>query len=285
MIAITGANGQLGRLVINGLLKHVPASNIVAAVRDPSKAADLRGLGVRVREADYDRPETLDAAFEGAGKLLLVSAVVPGERLRQHAAVIDSARKAGVKQVVYTSLLRANTSQLNIAGEHNATEKYLRESGLDFVVLRNGWYVENHLGAIPSAIAQSAIVGSSKDGRFAAATRADYAGAAIAVLTQDGHENKTYELANDQSYSMTEFAAALSKQIGKTVIYNDLPVADYEAILLSLGLPKMIVDVVVDADRKAPIGELDSDSDDLSRLLGRPATSLSDAIASAAGAL
>jgi len=284
MIAITGATGQLGQRVVEGLLKLMPASGIVAAVRDPAKATALRYLGVHVREADYDRPETLVAAFQGVEKVLLVSAVIPGQRLRQHMAVIDAAKKAGVKLLAYTSLLRCDTSQLTLAAEHNATEIYLKASSLDFVLLRNGWYLENHLGAVPSALAQGTLIGCSGGGRFAAATRADYAAAAVAVLTQPGHTNKTYELANDDAYSMSDFAALLSAQTGKPIVYADLPPSDYELILLGLGLPKMIVDVVIDADLKAPLGELESDSSDLSRLLGRPAMPLSVAVASALGA-
>lgn len=278
MIAITGANGNLGQLVVKGLLQVIPATQIVAGVRNPEKAVDLRALGVQVREADYDRPETLVAAFEGVEKLLLISAVVPGERLRQHKAVIDAARQAGVKLIAYTSMLRADTSSLNLAGEHKATEEYLRNSGLEFVLLRNGWYLENATAGLAPALAHGAIIGSSGQGRFASAARADYAAAAVTVLTRPGHANKTYELAGDQSFSMFEFAEEVSKQAGRAIVYNDLPPAEYEATLLGLGLPKMIVDVVIDADVKASKGELDSASRDLSRLLGRDTTSVSEVI-------
>jgi NAD(P)H dehydrogenase (quinone) len=281
MIAITGANGNLGQLVVKGLLEKLPANQIVAAVRNPEKADDLRALGVQVREADYDRPEILTEAFRGAEKLLLVSAVQPGQRLRQHKAVIDAAKQAGTTLIAYTSLLRADSSSMIIAPEHKATEEYLKSSGLQFVLLRNGWYLENHTGGLAPALAQGAIIGSAGQGRFASASRADYAGAAVAVLTQPGHANKTYELAGDHSFSMSEFAKEVSKQAGRPVVYNDLPPADYEAALLGFGLPKMIVDVVVDADVKSLKGELDSSSHDLSELLGRKTTTLSEAIKSA----
>jgi len=276
MIGITGANGNLGQLVIKGLLRIIPATQIVAAVRNPEKAGNLQVLGVQLREADYDRPETLTEAFKGLDKLLLISAVQPGERFRQHRAVIDAAKRAGVKLIAYTSLLRADTSGLILAGEHLQTEKYLRSSGMDFVLLRNGWYLENHTEALASALSHAAIMGSAGQGRFASAS-----GAAVTVLTQPGHAGRTYELAGDQTYSMLELAEEVSKQAGRDIAYNDLPPSEYEALLLSLGLPKMIVDVVIDADVKSSKGELDSASDDLSKLLGRNTIPLSEAVRSA----
>lgn len=281
MIAVTGANGNLGRLTIKGLLEILPPAEIVAGVRNPDRSDDLRALGVQVRTMDYDRPETLVEALEGVQKMLLISAVVPGERLRQHQAVIDAAKKAGVKTVAYTSMLRADTSTLMLAGEHKATEDYLRASGLEYVVLRNGWYLENTTAAVPSALERGVIIGGAGQGRFASATRSDYAAAAVAVLTQAGHANQTYELVGDHAFSMTEFAEEVSKQAGRSIVYNDLPAMEYEAALLQAGLPKMIVDVIVDADLKAASGELDSTSKDLSRLIGRSTTPFSAAIEAA----
>ncbi|MES2613218.1 MAG: SDR family oxidoreductase [Pseudomonadota bacterium] len=278
MIAITGASGNLGRLVLSHLLRLVPPDQIVATVRDVAKADDLRALGVQVRQADYDRPVTLAQAFEGADKLLLISAVVPGQRFGQHKAVIDAAKRAGVKLLAYTSMLRADSSRLSLAAEHERTEEYLRRSGLDFVLLRNGWYLENDTGALEGAIAHGTIIGSSADGRLASASRADYAEAAARVLTQQGHENKTYELAGDVSFSMAEFAAEVSRQASVPVAYQNLPGGKYAEVLLGFGLPQMIVDVVVDASQKASLGELDSTSRDLSGLIGRPTTPYSEAI-------
>ncbi|AXC13536.1 NADPH:quinone oxidoreductase 2 [Acidisarcina polymorpha] len=278
MIAVTGANGNLGKLVVNGLLKTIPANQIVAAVRDPEKSGDLRDLGVEVRKADYDHSETLAEALKGVEKLLLVSAVVPGERFRQHKAVIDAARQAGVKLVAYTSMLRADNSTMLLAAEHKQTEEYLKKSGITFVLLRNGWYLENHTGALGPALTHGSIMGCAGEGRFASASRADYAGAAVTVLTQPGHENKTYELAGDHSFSMYEFAEEVSKQADRSVAYNNVTAAEYEAALLSFGLPQMIVDVVIDADSKSSKGELDSSSRDLSKLIGRDTTTFSQAI-------
>jgi NAD(P)H dehydrogenase (quinone) len=284
MIAITGANGQLGQLVIKGLLETTPAGEIIAAVRSPEKAQALRDLGVQVREADYDRPETLAKAFQGVQKLLLISAVVPGERFRQHRAVIDAAKQAGVKVVAYTSMLRADSSDLALAAEHKATEDYLKDSGVNFILLRNGWYLENHTAGLPAALQNGAIIGSAGEGRFASASRTDYAAAAVVVLTQAGHENKTYELAGDSAFTLGDLAAEVTKQTGVRVAYRNLPAAEYEAVLLGFGLPQMIVEVAIDADLKAQQGALDSSSHDLSRLLGRPATGLSEAVTAALNA-
>jgi len=281
MIAITGANGNLGRLVIKSLLERLPADQIIAAVRSPEKADELVALGLSVREADYTRPETLRSAFYGVEKLLLISAVVPGQRLNQHKAVVDAAKEAGVRHIAYTSMLRADTSDLILAEEHKATEQYIAASGLPFTFLRNAWYLENHTGGLASAIQHGAIAGCAGQGRFASASRADYAGAAVTALTEPGHVNKTYELAGDTSYSMTEFAAEVSKQLGREIVYNNLALNDYRAALLGFGLPEMIVEVVVDADIKSSSGGLDSSSSDLRRLLGRPTTSFSEAIKAA----
>jgi len=281
MIAITGANGNLGKLVVKGLLETLPANQIVAAVRNPEKFGDPCNLGVEARKADYDRPKTLTEAFVGIDKLLLISAVVPGERFRQHKAVIDAAKHSDVKLLAYTSMLRADTSTMLLAPEHKQTEEHLKESGLTFVLLRNGWYLENHTGALAPALTHGAIMGCAGRGRFASASRADYAGAAVTVLTQPGHENKTYELAGDHSFSMYEFAEELSKQAGRSVVYNNVTAAEYEAALLSFGLPQMIVNVVIDADLKSLKGELDSSSRDLSKLIGRNTTTFSQAIKSA----
>jgi NAD(P)H dehydrogenase (quinone) len=281
MIAITGAAGHLGGLAVRQLLKKLPANEIVAIVRDLEKAEGLRDLGVQLRVGDYDRPETLRSALEGVQKLLLVSAVVPGQRLRQHQAVIDAAKAAGVQLVAYTSMLRADTATLSLAREHHQTEEYLKRSGLAYVLLRNGWYLENTTAGLADAVTHGAIIGSSGNGRLASASRADYAGAAVEVLTQPSHAGKTYELVGDHSFSMTEFALEVSKQAGQPVVYRDLAPADFAAALQAWGLPQMIVDVVVDASVKSGQGELDDASRDLSRLLGRPTTALRDAIAAA----
>ncbi len=278
MIAITGATGQLGRLVIRQLLNTVPAAQIVAAVRSPEKAADLAVLGVQVRQADYTQPVTLEAAFQGVDKLLLISSSEVGQRAPQHAAVIAAAQKAGVKLLAYTSLLRADTSPLGLAAEHKETEAMLRASGLPHVLLRNGWYTENHIASVPAALQYGAVLGSAKDGRLASATRADYAAAAAAVLTQEGQAGKVYELAGDTAYTLTEFAAEIARQSGKPVVYKDLPQAAYAAALVQAGLPEGFAALLADSDVGASQGALFDNSRQLSQLIGRPTTPLTDVV-------
>jgi NAD(P)H dehydrogenase (quinone) len=278
MIAVTGANGYLGQLVIEELVQRVPANQIIGAVRTPEKASRFATLGVQVREADYTRPETLSTALHGVKRVLLISAAEINQRFKKHKAVIDAAKDAGAELLVYTSLLRADNSESFLAREHKQSEEYIRASGLHFVILRNGWYLENHTSSLASAVKHGALIGSSNDGRFASASRADYAAAAVAVLTRPVSRSKTYELAGDQSFSMAELASEVSRQIGQVIPYQNLAREDYAATLLGLGLPQMTVDVIVDADAKAIRGDLDSTSRDLSELIGRPTTTLSDAV-------
>ena len=281
MIAITGATGQLGRLVLQNLLKTVPASQIVAAVRSPEKAADLAALGVQVRQADYAQPATLEAAFQGVDKLLLISSSEVGQRATQHAAVIAAAQKAGVKLLAYTSLLRADTSPLALAAEHKETEAMLRASGLPHVLLRNGWYTENYTGSVGAALQSGAVMGSAKDGRIASATRADYAAAAAAVLTKDDQAGQVYELAGDTAYTLTELAAEIARQSGKPVVYKDMPEAEYKAALMQVGLPEGFAALLADSDVGASKGGLFDDGHQLSQLIGRPTTPLADVVKAA----
>lgn len=274
MIVITGATGQLGRLVIQSLLNKLPASQIVAAVRNPARAADLAALGVQVRKADYTDPALLEAAFQGAEKVLLISSSEIGQRAAQHRNVIDAAKKAGVSLVAYTSILHADRSPLGLAAEHAATEAYLRESGLPHVLLRNGWYTENYLASVPPALQHGAFIGSAGEGRISSAARVDYADAAAVALTASGQAGKVYELAGDDSYTLTEFAAELSRQSGKPVPYVNLPEADYKAALFGAGLPEPIADLLADSDVGASKGGLFDDQRQLSALIGRPTTSL-----------
>lgn len=278
MIVITGANGQLGRFVLNGLLKHVPASQIVAAVRTPEKATDLAALGVQVRQADYDRPQTLATAFDGAIKVLLISSSAIGNRIPQHEAVVSAAQKAGVKALAYTSILNADTSPLMLAKEHLATEKMIIESGIPFVFLRNGWYVENYAGFIPAALAQGALIGCAGDARISCASRADYAEAAVAVLAKSDAINVTYELAGDVAYTLSDFADEVGRQSGKDIRYLNMTQADYVAALTKAGLPPDLAKMLGDSDAGAARGALYSSSRDLHNLIGRETTSLSAAI-------
>jgi NAD(P)H dehydrogenase (quinone) len=279
MIAVTGATGQLGRLVIAALLKKVPAPGIVAAVRNVQKARDIGALGVQVRYADYNQPETWDNALKGANKVLLISASEVGQRTKQHRAVIDAARRAGVKLLAYTSVLRADTSPLGLAAEHKATEALIRASGIPFTLLRNSWYTENYTAGISGALARGAVNGCAGEGRIASATRADYAEAAAVVLTAENQEGRVYELAGDTAYTLAELAAEISRQSGKRIGYVDLPEADYRNLLVKAGLPEVIAALVADSDTGVSKGALFDDGHQLSKLIGRPTTSLATAIA------
>ncbi|MBN3175190.1 SDR family oxidoreductase [Pectobacterium brasiliense] len=275
MIAITGASGQLGRLVIAQLLENVPASDIVALVRDANKVADLSAKGVQVKAADYNQPEALASALQGVDKVLLISSSEVGQRAVQHRNVIDAAVKAGVKLVAYTSLLHADKSPLALAEEHRQTETLLKDSGLPHVLLRNGWYTENYAASIPAALEHGVFIGSAGEGKITSATREDFAAAAVAVLTQEGQAGKVYELAGDEPYTLAELAAEVSKQSGKNIGYQNLSEAEFAAALVSAGLPDVFAQIIADSDTGASKGGLFDDGKQLSRLIGRPTTPLS----------
>lgn len=282
MIAVTGATGNLGRLVVNDLLdRGVPPSEIVAAVRSPDKAANLADRGVDVREADYDQPDTLDTAFEGVDRLLLISSSEVGQRVEQHQNVVDAAEAHDVDLFVYTSMLRADASPMELATEHVATEEYLQASDLSVTLLRNGWYIENYTEQLDQALDQGAFIGSAGDGRISGATRADYAAAAATVLTEDGHADERYELGGDEAFTMDELADVVTDLSGTEVVYRDLPVEDYQQALVDAGLPEPQADVFADADQGIAEGHLYTESDDLRRLIGRPTTPLEEAVADA----
>ncbi len=275
MIVVTGATGQLGRLVIQSLLqRQVPASRIVAAVRNPAKAADLAAQGIVVRQADYSQPESLRTAFAGAEKVLLISSSEVGQRLPQHRNAIEAAQAAGVGLLAYTSLLHADTSPLGLAEEHRQSEALLRQSGLPHVILRNGWYTENYLASVAPALQHGAYIGAAGEGRIASAARADYAEAAAAVLTQPDQAGKVHELAGDTAYTLADLAAAITRLSGKAVPYVNLSQADFEAALLKAGLPAPLAALLADSDAAAAWGALFDDQHQLSRLIGRPTTPL-----------
>ncbi len=271
MYAITGASGHLGRLALNALLETVAPAQVVALARDPAKLADLAARGVQVRRFDYEAPETLAPALAGVERLLLISSSEVGKRAPQHRAVIDAAKAAGVGFIAYTSILHADTSPMGLAAEHRATEAALRESGLAHALLRNGWYTENYVQSAPAALAHGALLGSAGEGKISGASRADYAAAAVKVLTGEA-ATKVYELAGDEAFTLTQFAQALSDIAGKPVVYTDLPEADYAAALKGAGLPAPVADMLAESDAKAAKGSLFDDSRVLSGLIGRPTT-------------
>ncbi len=279
-IVVTGASGHLGHLVVEDLLtRGVPAGQIIAAVRTPSKAADLATRGVQVRAADYERPDTLAPAFAGADRLLLVSGSEPGRRVPQHQAVVDAAGQAGVGHLAYTSILRADTTPLGLAPEHKATEELIRVSGLPFTFLRNGWYTENYDASITAAAATGTLTGSAGAGRVSAAARADYAAAAAAVLTGPGHQGKIYELGGDTAWTYWDLAAAIAAAAGTPVVYQNLTADEHRQALAAAGIPQPYVELLVDSDQGIAAGHLEDHSGDLRGLIGRPTITLADAVA------
>jgi NAD(P)H dehydrogenase (quinone) len=281
MIIVTGATGQLGRLVIASLLKTVPAAQIVAAVRDVAKAADLAAQGVQVRRADYSDPASLDAAFAGASKVLLISSSELGQRLPQHRNVIAAAVRAKAGLLAYTSVLHADTSALGLAEEHRQTEAAVRASGLNYSLLRNGWYVENYTGGLGAALAHGALAGGAGEGRISAAARADYADAAAAVLASAQAVEQVYELAGDTAFTLGDLAAELSRQSGKDIPFHNLPQQDYRDMLLGFGLPAPLAELIADSDAQAARGALYDGSGTLGKLIGRPTIPLADAVKAA----
>jgi NAD(P)H dehydrogenase (quinone) len=274
-IGITGATGHLGRLVVQRLKTHVPASDLVALVRTPAKAADL---GIAVREADYDRPDTLVRALKGIDTLMFISASEIGKRLAQHHNIIEAAKKAGVKRIVYTSLLHADNSPINLASEHLPTENEIKASGIPYTILRNGWYTENYTGSIGGALAGGAFIGSAGEGKVSSAARADYADAAVAAVTGTGQEGKTYELAGDTSWTLADLAAEISRQSGKSIPYRNLPEAEYAKALEGFGLPKPIAGAIASWDTGASKGGLFDESHQLSKLIGHPTTPMPETV-------
>ncbi len=278
MIAITGATGHLGQLTFTELLKTVPASQLVAIVRNPAKAEALAQQGVTVRQAEYGDQAALTAALEGVEKLLLISSSEVGQRASQHRNVIDAAKAAGVKFIAYTSLLHADRSPLGLHVEHVETEQDLAASGIPYALLRNGWYSENYLASAPAALAHGVFIGSAGEGKIASATRADYAAAAAKVISSEGHAGNVYELAGDEAWTLSELAAELSKQSGKPVVYQNLSEADFAEALKGAGLPEAFANLLADSDAGAAKGGLFDSSRTLSTLIGRPTTPIRDSI-------
>jgi NAD(P)H dehydrogenase (quinone) len=276
MISVTGASGHLGRLVVTGLLDAgVPAAEIVAVVRTPDKVTDLSDRGVQVRQADYTDAASLEAALQGTDRLLLVSGSEVGQRVAQHTNVLQAAKATGVELLVYTSATKADDTPLPLAPEHIATERLIADSGIPAVVLRNNWYLENYDQQIGQAAQTGSLIGSSGSGRIAAATRADYAAAAVAVLTADAPVPGVRELGGDDAFTLADLAAAVSTASGREVTYTDLTAEQHVRALLDAGLPEGTAHFVVGLDQAIGQGALDTGSTDLSQLTGRPTTPLS----------
>lgn len=277
-ILVTGATGHLGSKVVSSLLTNVPASNIVVSVRNPEKADDLRAKGVEVRQGDFDQPASLDSAFAGIDRILIVSADGDNEtRIRQHINAVEAATRAKVGFIAYTSLAQADVSTNLMAPPHQATERAIRESGIPYAFLRNNWYLENELGTIQAVQAGAPWVTSAGAGKVGWLLRQDYAAAAAAVLTGEGHENKIYELSGPL-LTQDELAAELSQVIGKEVQVQQVSDEAYAEGMKQAGLPEFLLPLVVGIQQSIREGSLAVDSNDLERVLGRPATSLQDAL-------
>jgi len=279
---VTGTSGQLGRLTVQALLEQgVAASDVVASARNTDSIADLAAFGVVTRQADYTDPASLKEAFAGVDRALLVSSSAVGERVAQHANVIDAARDAGVELLGYTSVTQADSSQMILAGEHRATEELLAASGLPVVLLRNSWYLENYTEQVATALEHGVVLGAAGEGRVSAATRADFAAAAAAALVADDQAGRVHELGGDTAFTLEEYAAALAAESGTPVVYQGLPAAEYTAALVGAGVPEQFAALLADSDLGIQRGELLADSGDLSRLIGRPTTTPAEAIRAA----
>jgi NAD(P)H dehydrogenase (quinone) len=274
MIAVTGATGHLGRSTLQALSKRTPADKIVAIARDPARAQDLAKQGFLVRKADYNDPPSLLAALHGVDKLLLISSSEVGARLQQHRHVVAAAAQSGVSLLAYTSLLHCDTAQTMLAQEHRDTEACIRASSVPYIILRNGWYLENYSNPVASALQSGTLLGCANEGRISAASRADFAAAAAVVLTEPGHMNQTYELAGDQAFSLRELAGAISRHSGKAVRYAALSQEAYIEALKAHHLPDGVARLLADSDCGISRGELQEDSRKLSRIIGRPTTSI-----------
>ncbi|MFF6960298.1 NAD(P)H-binding protein [Streptomyces sp. NPDC008317] len=278
-IVVTGATGHLGHLVIDELLKQVPATDVAAVVRDEAKAADLAERGVELRIADYNHPETLKDAFNAGDKVLLISGSEVGRRIAQHSAVVDAAAASGVALLAYTGILGGPDADLKLADEHKATETYILASGLPYVFLRNGWYSEVQTENLAPVLEHGAVIGNAGDGRVASAARADYAAAAAAVLTGEGHENTAYELSGDTAWSFAEYAALVAELTGREITYKNVPAETRQSILEGAGVPADFAAILVDVDHAIERGLLARTNGELSRLIGRPTTPIRETLA------
>lgn len=277
-ILVTGATGKLGSKVMETLLKTVPANQLAVSVRNPEKAEGLRARGVEVRQGDFDRPETLDTAFAGIDRILIISADGDNEtRIRQHLDAVDAAVRAKVGFIVYTSLAKASESRNLMAPPHQATEKAIKNAGIPYTFLRNNWYLENEISSFQGVLAGAPWVTSAGSGKVGWALQQEYADAAAAVLTGSGHENKTYELSG-KPLTQEELAGALGSVLNKEVPVQQVDDAAYAEIMKNAGVPDFVVPILVGIQQSIREGTLDVESTDFEKLLGRPLTPIREAI-------
>ncbi len=279
-LVVTGATGQLGRLVVTSLLaKGVAADRIVALGRDEERLAELAARGVTTRRVDYADAPAVSAALSDAERVLLISGSEVGQRLAQHQNVIDAAKAAGVELIAYTSVAHAATSGIALATEHRATEQAIAAAGLPHTFLRNSWYIENYSGQLATYMEHGTVLGAASDGRVSAATRADFAEAAAAALLLE-RPQPVYELGG-AAFSLKELADTVSEVTGVEVRYTDLAAEDLVKALVGAGLPEQYAAILADADLGLGRGELYVEPTDLEELLGRPATSLAEGLRAA----
>jgi len=271
-VAVTGSTGQLGQIVVEKLKKKLPQENLVAMARSAEKAA---GLGVPTRIADYEQPEAILQALTGIDTLILISASDFNKRADHHHNIVEAARKADIKWIIYTSLIHADTSTIGLAAQHRTTEAEIKNSGIPFTILRNGWYTENYVGSIQAAVNTGSIIGSSGNGKISSASREDYADAIVSVLTASDQDGKTYELAGDESWTLSDLASEISKQTGKDITYVDMPEEQYASALTNYGFPEFLANAFAEWDARAAEGELFDDNRELSQLIKRPTTPFS----------
>lgn len=269
---VTGATGKLGTKVVETLLKTVPADQLAVSVRNPEKAEGLRARGVDVRQGDFDRPETLDTAFAGIDRLLIISADGDNEtRIRQHTNAVAAAERAGIKFIAYTSIANAKESKNFLALTHQATEEAILKTGIPYSFLRNNWYLENEISSIQGVLAGAPWVTSAGNGKVGWALQQDYAEAATAVLSGNGHENTIYELSG-KLLTQEELASALGTVLGKEVPMQQVDDATYADIMKGAGVPDFLIPMLVDIHKGIREGTLEIESNDFEKLLGRPAT-------------
>ena len=277
-LLITGATGKFGTKVMEILLKTVPANQLAVSVRNPEKAEVLRAQGVDVRQGDFDQPKTLDAAFAGVDRLLLISADGDNEtRIRQHANAVAAAERAGVSFIAYTSLANAQESKNLFAPTHQATEADIVKTGIPYSFLRNNWYLENEISGIQGVLAGAPWVTSAGAGKVGWALQQDYAEAAAAVLSGDGHENTIYELSG-KVLTQEEIAAALGIVLGKEITVKQVDDATYADIMQAAGVPDFVIPILIEIQKSIRVGSLDVESNDFDKLLGRPATPINEAL-------
>ena len=286
MIVVTGATGQLGRLIVEKLLDRGPADRIGVSVRNPDKAGDLSARGVRVRRGDFADRASLDEAFAGAEQVLVVSSnarATGGDPLAQHRTAFDAARAAGVRRIVYTSHMGVSaTSAFPPMHDHAATEAMLAEGGVAWTSLRNGFYAGSGV-QLMSDVATTGEVRAPADGPVSWTAHADLAEAAAIVLTEGGFDGPTPPLTAGTAHDLADMAAMASDALGRPVRRELISEDDLSAAMKARGAPDGAVAMLIGLHRAAAAGEFAAVDPTLERLLGRPPVALRERIAEKLG--